>query len=563
MPDTVLPLIPVSLLNALLYCPRRFYYEFVEGLMLANEHVEEGRQRHLRVADPALAGRPRKTEEGRETRSVQAADEALGLVAVVDVLEERESQLCPTEYKKGSAPRDAQGQPHAWENDAVQVCAQGLLLEANGCGAVPLGFVYYAASRQRVQVWLDEGLRKRTLETVEQARRLSQAGELPAPLPPSERQRCDACSLTPLCLPEETEAIRATPAADEEVKTTLRRVLPPTEPRQALYVNEQGAVVRRKGERLVVDGRVAQEPATVPLVNIREVLCYGNVQVTTGALQACMEQDIPVAYLSAYGRLRGVCVPVPSKNVVLRVAQFEAWQQLAKRLEVGKGIVRAKVHNQRVLVLRAARERSDSDLAQAAHELAARLEDIRTASAMDELMGIEGAAARTYFAAFARMIRGEEFDFEARTKRPPRDPVNALLSFGYALLAKDMFAVCVAVGFDPYLGLFHDFKYGRPALALDLMEEFRPLVADSTVLWLLNNRAIERRHFVLYGNGCYLTEGGRQRFIRAYESRKHTEVKHPVFGYAVSYQRAMEVQARLLARYLQGEARRYFAFRSR
>jgi CRISP-associated protein Cas1 len=196
--------------------------------------------------------------------------------------------------------------------------------------------------------------------------------------------------------------------------------------------------------------------------------------------------------------------------------------------------------------------------------------DALLAQNLDQLLGIEGAAAAHYFGAFAGMLKPEPgsdshvtFDFRSRNRRPPRDPVNALLSLGYSLLAKDCAIAAASVGFDPYVGLYHQPRFGRPALALDIMEEFRPLIADSVVVTVINNRMLEESHFVRAGNAANLTDRGRKIFFEAYESRMMGVVTHPVFDYKVCYRRAIELQFRLLARVLAGEIPFYRPFVTR
>ena len=184
---------------------------------------------------------------------------------------------------------------------------------------------------------------------------------------------------------------------------------------------------------------------------------------------------------------------------------------------------------------------------------------------METLLGIEGAAARTYFSEFEGMIKSKslEFDFQGRNRRPPRDPVNAVLSFLYAMLIKQATVTALAVGFDPYLGFYHQPKYGKPALALDLVEEFRPLIADSVCPTLINNGELGSEHFIVRGNAAALTQNGRRKVIEASERRMDTLVTHPLFGYSVSYQRILEIQTRLLSRHLLGELTTYPVFRTR
>jgi len=185
------------------------------------------------------------------------------------------------------------------------------------------------------------------------------------------------------------------------------------------------------------------------------------------------------------------------------------------------------------------------------------------------LLGIEGTAARLYFGAFSSMLRpgaglpGEPFSFEGRSRRPPRDPINCLLSYAYSLMTKDLTVIAYAIGFDPYLGFFHRPRFGRPALALDLCEEFRPLVAESVVLNLINNGEISESDFVVRAGGVALTPVGRRAVLRAYERRLDTEIKHPTFGYRLTYRRVFDVQARLLAAHVLGEVPEYVPFTTR
>lgn len=194
------------------------------------------------------------------------------------------------------------------------------------------------------------------------------------------------------------------------------------------------------------------------------------------------------------------------------------------------------------------------------------------ATSLESLLGIEGTAARIYFEAYGELLKPPQddrdagtltFDFDGRNRRPPRDPVNSLLSLGYAMLSKDLTIALQAVGFDPYLGFYHQPRYGRPALALDVMEEFRPLVVDSVVLSAINTGALQLSDFIRRGGAVTLTQTGRGKFLRAYERRMDEEITHPIFNYRISYRRTLEVQIRLLARYLTGEIDEYPPFATR
>jgi CRISPR-associated protein Cas1 len=294
-------------------------------------------------------------------------------------------------------------------------------------------------------------------------------------------------------------------------------------------------------------------------------------------VQELCEQEIPVAYFSMGGWFYGLTRGHGLKNVHTRIQQFAAASNPLQCLAVAQKIVQAKIRNHRTMLMRL-HTQPPSAAVVGLKEIAGRVTNAR---GLDELLGMEGAAAALYFQHYAGMIKvGDDdlddeipglegcdksverrkaeseafnFDFTHRKRRPPTDPVNALLSLAYSLLAKDCTIAALAVGFDPYVGFYHQPRHGRPALALDLMEEFRPLVAESAVLTAINNRMVTPGHFVRAGEAVNLTPHGRKAFFHAYEQRMNTLITHPVFDYKVSYRRVLELQARLLARWLTGE----------
>ncbi len=361
-------------------------------------------------------------------------------------------------------------------------------------------------------------------------------------------------------------------------------MLPAQDAGAVVYLQENGSTVGKRGEHLVVrkDGHELQR---IPLAAVRQVVVFGNVQVSTQALECLVTNEIPVVYLSRYGRFIAAVEPAPKKNVMLRADQYRVFTDPARSFALAREVVRAKIANQRTLLMRSLRARNgEPDVASeedssdssgngssyrasnepAVREMADLLAKLDAVNDPAVLLGTEGQAAHLYFSQFGRLLKvfppGRRFDFTARNRRPPRDPVNALLSFAYALLVKDCFSAALAVGFDPYQGFFHTGRHGRASLALDLMEEFRAVIADSVVLTLINNDMLAPRDFLTYQDACQLTESGRAQFFRAYEQRKATIVRHPVFGYAMSYSRMLEVQARMLAAYVRGDIPRYQGF---
>jgi CRISPR-associated protein Cas1 len=309
------------------------------------------------------------------------------------------------------------------------------------------------------------------------------------------------------------------------------------------------------GGRLTVSKR--REPlASVRLIDVLHVCAYGNIQVSAQALRSLFERDIDVFHFSYGGWLLGMTTGLPSKNVMLRIRQTTAAAR--GQLDAPRRMIAGKIRNCRVLLRRNGGEAA----ARTVRQLAGLAQQAERAAGAPELLGIEGVAARLYFEAFPALVeRAAELPGPGfaglRNRRPPTDVVNCLLSFCYGMLTKEVMAACLAVGFDPYVGLFHRPRFGRPALALDLAEEFRPLLADSTVLTLVNNREIGSSDFLVRAGAVTMTGEGRKAVIRAWERRMTTQVRHPLFGYTVSYRRAVELQARILAAHLVGELPQY------
>ena len=309
----------------------------------------------------------------------------------------------------------------------------------------------------------------------------------------------------------------------------------------------------------------------------------GAVQISTAAVQTLLQAEIPLVYFSMGGWFYGITQPVGLKNIMWRREQFRAADDSAFCLRLAKHLVAGKIRNQRTMLMRNHIEPPKDSL----RFLKAMVWEAERTNSLASLLGIEGMAARTYFESFSGMIKVSasrstamdpdaefeddstasnqqfDFDFRIRNRRPPKDPVNALLSLGYSLLTKDVTLACAAVGLDPFLGYYHQPRFGRPALALDLMEPFRPLIVDSSVLSAINQRMVTLRHFRAAGDAVALTPEGRKSFFQAYEQRMDQLVTHPLFGYRVSYRRILEIQVRLLARVLLGEIRDYPVFVTR
>ncbi len=330
-----------------------------------------------------------------------------------------------------------------------------------------------------------------------------------------------------------------------------------------LYVQEQGAYIGKSGDGLSVK-KNNQEVAKVRFVDLSHVVICGNIQISAQAMHALAESGIPILHMSQGYWFYAITAGFGLKNAFIKSRQFSFASSKEARLSFAKSVVAAKIMNQRTLLQRNGDK--DADPLRAMKTLVSRA---AKAADRDILLGIEGAGAAKYFSFFGTMIHAHEengaynFHWEHRNRRPPLDPVNAMLSFGYAILAKDCTVALMAAGLDPYWGFYHEPRHGRPALALDLMEEFRPLIVDSVVITIINSRMIHSSDFVFSAGSCNLDAKGRKVFLTAYESRMDQMITHPVFNYRLSWRRVILVQAQLLVRLVRGELVEYPAMVTR
>lgn len=324
-----------------------------------------------------------------------------------------------------------------------------------------------------------------------------------------------------------------------------------------VYITEQDAFVGKTDERLNVRAN-KKNLLDVPLIKIDGVVVMGRATVSPSLLSELLERKIPLSFVTRTGRYLGCLEPEVSKNIFVRAAQWRAAGETEQALQIVRGFIRGKLKNYRNSLLRSQRE-SEVSVQGAIARLDQAIAPIPKTNNINSLRGLEGAGSAAYFSSFNQMIRAEGFEFVTRNRRPPTDAVNALLSLGYALLRHDVQSALNIVGFDPYLGYLHVQHYGRPSLALDLMEEFRPLVVDAVVLSSINRRAITPTDFSTepLSNAVSLTPEGLRTFLRLYEQKKQSKFKHPVLQRQCTYQEAFEIQARLLAKYLMGETDKY------
>ncbi|WP_088240385.1 type I-D CRISPR-associated endonuclease Cas1d [Calothrix rhizosoleniae] len=311
-----------------------------------------------------------------------------------------------------------------------------------------------------------------------------------------------------------------------------------------LYVTQPDAVLSKKHEAFKValkqsDG--SWEKRSVPAQTVEEVVLMGNPQITGDALAYALELGMPVHYLSYFGKHLGSTLPSYSRNGQLRLAQYGAYSDQNQKLEIAKTIVAAKIHNQYTVLYRHG---------QKDNILKVRKQLVTEKTTLDEVRGVEGLAAREYFACWSEILE-KKWGFSGRNRRPPTDAINALLGFAYGLLRVQVTAAVHIAGLDPYIGYLHETTRGQPAMVLDLMEEFRPLVADNLIFAVVSHKEIKPNDFTESLGAYRLGENGRKIFLQAWERKMNDEFKHPTFGYHCNYRRAIELQARLFSRHLQ------------
>lgn len=333
-----------------------------------------------------------------------------------------------------------------------------------------------------------------------------------------------------------------------------------------LFVTTPGTYLAKDGETVLarVDGEIRLR---VPILSLGGIVCFGRVSVSPALLGLCGERGVAVSFLTTHGRFLGRMVGPVSGNVLLRREQYRRADDEDGAIGIALPIVAAKIANSRTVLLRALRDRANSPgasaIESAASHLGRLLKQLQSSESLDTCRGIEGAAAQTYFDVFDHMIaqQKEEFTFRQRSRRPPLDNVNALLSFIYTLLVHDLRAALESVGLDPAVGFLHRDRPGRPGLALDLMEEFRPWFADRLVLSLINLRQLSAKDFSRReSGGVHLSDEGRKIVLVAYQNRKQDELAHPFLGERATVGLLPHLQALLLARHLRGDLDSYPPF---
>ncbi len=527
--------IPISLVAHHAFCPRRAWLEVNgEKLPVSDFAMESGSRDHRSTDDPT-------TGRGRLVRAWDVVSHNHGFHGRIDsaeLLDDGTARII--EYKATPVRK----RPETTEPMRRQLALQKVALEemgqrVSGCS------VYFTTHHRRVDVDLEEETVESALADVVDTRRTIDADSAPAPL--EDDPRCVSCSHVSLCLPDE----RTEGSVD-------RRISVPNPDSQVLHLATYGALASLRSGRVVVKHR-GDLVSTIPLERVQAVVIHGNVDVSSGLMRELMWRRLPIIWCSSAGRVVGWASTAHTPNGLARVQQHVA--SANGHLPLARAFIQAKLRNQATLL------RRHSSLTQPVRRLRELSEQVRSAESLGEIFGIEGAAARTYFEGFPEMLTdsSESFAsrFPGRIGRGATDPLNVLLNYTYALLTGDCIRALVACGLDPHAGFLHSSGRNKPALALDLMEEFRPVIADSVVLGAVNNGEIRPNGFLYVKDSARLSDPARKALIAAYERRLSTEFTHPVFGYRLTWRRAIEVQARMVLGVLDGTQSRYVGVTAR
>ncbi|MEM3489017.1 MAG: type I-MYXAN CRISPR-associated endonuclease Cas1 [Nitrososphaerota archaeon] len=516
-------------LHSLMYCERLFYMEEVEGILMANEDIFAGRRLHDEIED-------RERIMGIETYTLSS--EKLGLTGKIDAIRYRDGKVTPYEHKRGR-PRRIDNTLAAWDSDAIQITAYGMLLEEELGIEIREGKIRYHAENITVNVCFDEAIRQKVIDAIERANFLRNQIERP-PITENERL-CIKCSHAPICLPEEERIVH-----DPSWETV--RLFPPNYEGKVLHVIEPDAKIIRSGNTIKI--LKGDEVSSFPINSLQSIVLHGYPQITTQAIHLCASNDVPIHWLTRGGKyVSGLTLS--SGQVHRHIRQFKALSDGGFRVYLSKRLVMAKIESQLRYLLRATRGGERPEKINSAIETMRNcLKSIHEARSIDSIRGFEGAAGKAYFEALPLLIKDnvcEELKPSGRSRRPPADRFNALLSFGYSMLYRAVLNSIIAVGLHPSFGFYHMPRTSAHPLVLDIMEIFRLVIWDIALLGSVNRLQWNvASDFIASPSKVWLSDEGKKKAVQLFENRLNEKWRHPVTGYSLSYARTIELEVRLL-----------------
>jgi CRISP-associated protein Cas1 len=530
--------IRVSALHALAYCSRLYYLEEVEELYTQDAAVFAGRRLHAEL----------EKQEDEDWEDLLLTSEELGLRGRVDALRTRDGQTIPYEHKRGRCYRDEQKQPQAWESDKLQILSYCYLIESALGIKITEGRIRYHADNVLVHIPFDDEGKKAVRNAIATARQIRSSVQRP-PVTDNERL-CASCSLSPVCLPEEARLVH-----NQEWQPI--RLFPQDDEREILHILEPGTRVGRTGEQIKIT-RKDKPLEKIPAQQVGQLVLHSFSQISTQALHFCADQGIGVHFVSGGGRYVG-SIDNRQGSIQRRIRQYEALRDEEFCLSLAKKLVNCRGQGQRKFLMRSknSKKLQSAKLEQNIQQMKAIIAQISQTTSIESLLGIEGKIAALYFGALPCILSPDipcQMLFDGRNRRPPKDRFNALLSFGYSLLIKDVMNSILSVGLEPALGFYHQPRSQAAPLALDLMEIFRVPLVDMIVVASINRQQWDvNDDYEIRGEQVWLSEAGRRKFVALYEQRKQETWKHPVTKYSLTYRRLLELEVRLLEKEWMGE----------
>ena len=546
--ETQEPPIRVMAIHALAYCERLFYLEEVEEIREADDRVYAGRKLHEERV-------PKLDDESRELRSFEVSSDELGLFGKVDAARIRGGKWLVYEHKKGRCRRsnDKSKTPEAWPSDRLQVSAYTMLLEHQMGKPISEARIRYHKDNVTVTLDVDPNARQDVRDAIQRMRELRHSSQRP-PVTDNERL-CLKCSLRVVCLPEEerlaalADSSEGNSSSQKTVsKTPKAKLFPARRDRRTLHITTAPAKVGRSNRTFVID--VNGTVKKVPVEQVDAILLYGGAQITSQAIHMCSYEKVAVQWISGGGRVLSSLQP-PSR-VRQRIRQYEALNQADFCVRLARRTVLAKVQFQLQYLLRGtrsnptARESIERELKQ----IRDAIKNIDSCESLDRLRGLEGIAAKAYFGSFSTLLNErvpETLLMQKRTKHPPRDRINCLLSFGYSMIFGLVQRTTLAVGLEPAFGYFHQPRTTAPPLVMDVMEIFRTLLWEMPLVGSLNRgQWNEVDDFEIRPGHVWLSDLGRKKAIALFETRLSESYQHPYTGQSLEYGRMVELEVRLL-----------------
>ncbi|MDR1657633.1 MAG: CRISPR-associated endonuclease Cas1 [Deltaproteobacteria bacterium] len=538
------------------YCPRLFYLMQAENQFIPSVDTEIGKIFHKDVDKPSIISPQAEKNDYDKPVTVSGlvlSSQKLGVIAVLDLAELDGLKAVPIEYRKGRPKKcrmESGGQIEntiqPWPVDLIQVGLQVIVLEEAGY-IVSEAALYYGEENIKLTIPVDCNLKTEALKILDDAKKCLEGSR---PLPLVNDTRCPRCSLYQICLPYEVNFNQNT---DSSSSQPTKKLWPLREDGIHVVSQNEGFKIGISGLELKISDKDGKVTKKIPIINIDSLTIVGMVQISTQAIQVLTEKQIPITFISSAGRLLAVISPQYAISSLVRRSQVLQFNQPDKCLELAKALIYAKILNQRTILMRNSKNVSENIF----NELLMVSKKSKDASSINELRGFEGYAASIYFKYFPDIIHSKslatQFLDNGRKRRPPPDPVNAALSLAYSVLTRECISALLLASLEPTIGSYHVSTPGRPALALDLMEPFRPLISDSVVITCFNKNELTEGHFLKTSAGYTMTKYGLKAFFSALHRRMETEISHNVFNYKLSYRRMLILHAKMVAAWLVGD----------